>query len=159
MNTFQCLATRRGKNRSGVLTASLSTALITAMLITLALTTRAQLTFTPILNISAAQQAGAAQESTPSQLTISFSNEDLSPANATVIAGKVLLKVEDQRPQERRTLRINRQSGELVREITLPDKATEWNTELELGVGQYVLSETSRTGGSCVITAQSPPTN
>jgi hypothetical protein len=120
-------------------------------------TARAQSLLLPILNVSATQQAGNAQERTPSHLTIRFSNEGLTPASATVIAGKVLLKVENQRPLERLTLRINRQDGELIREISVPDKATEWSTELELGVGQYVVSETSRTAGSCVITAQAPP--
>lgn len=156
MKIIQHLA-RRGMNRSGSLTAALSTALVIATLLSVTFTARAQSPFSTIVNINAAQQQGAAQERAPSQLTIQFSNEGLSPANATVIAGKILLKVENQRPMERLTLRINHQGGELIREVALPDKATAWNTELELNVGQYVVTETSRTGGSCVITVQAPP--
>jgi hypothetical protein len=158
MNTLQHLSQeKRKKRQAGAYALGQPVALIAVLFLSVMLTAKAQSPIALVLNSNAAQQAGNSQENTPSQLTIRFSNEGLSPASATVLAGKILLKVENQRPLERLTLRINRQGGELIREVALPDKATEWTTELELGVGQYVVSETSRTGGSCVLTVQAPP--
>lgn len=160
MNALQRLSQVNSKKRRACAhTLGHPLALIAVLLLSVMFTARAQSPLTLGLNSNATRQAGSAQENTPSQLTIRFSNEGLSPASAAVTAGKIFLKVENQRPLERLTLRINRQGGELIREIALPDKATEWNTELELGVGQYVVSETSRTAGSCVITVQDPPAN
>ena len=157
MNTLQYLSQgSRKKRQAGVSVHWQPAALMAVMLLSLTFTVRAQSPLSLIFISKTAQQAGNAQESTPSNLTIRYTNEGLSPASATVIAGKVVLKVENQRPLERLTLRINRQGGELVREVALPDKATEWTTELELGAGQYVVTETSRTGVSCQITAQAP---
>lgn len=89
-----------------------------------------------------------------SQLTITVSSTGISPSSATVKAGVTSLTVENQRVLDRVTLRVSNQSGELMREISLPDKASVWKTELDLSAGQYVISDTSNAAWSCRITVQ-----
>lgn len=110
-------------------------------------------TFVITLLIAVALTAGA-QNTPPSQLAITVSSQGLTPTTATVKAGTTLLTVTNQRTQERVTLRISNQSGELVREIALPDKATVWKTELDLSVGQYVITDTSNAAWSCQLTVE-----
>lgn len=157
MNTFDHLINRARKQGAAVVNVSRPAALIAALLSSLSFTARAHSTLPSLLNAGAAQPAANMQERAPSQLTIQYTSQGIGPATATVVAGRVLLKVVNQRPLERVTLRLSRQNGEFVREIALPDKAAEWNTELELTVGQYVVTEASNSAGSCVITVQVPP--
>lgn len=97
-----------------------------------------------------------AQSTLPSKLTITISSQGMTPASATVSAGIVHLKVENQTGQEQIKLRLSRQNGDLVRELVMPESAKEWHTELELKEGQYVIS-VSNSSLSCQITAQTPP--
>lgn len=125
----------------------------------------AALTLVPLcfqtVRVSAAHRAAASpQQSAPTQLTITLSSQGMTPASATVGTGIVHLRIENQSGQDHLTLRLSRDSGELVREISLPDKTPEITTELELKTGgQYVLSEASNTSWKCSLTAQAPPSS
>ncbi|HEX8845800.1 MAG TPA: hypothetical protein VF791_14200 [Pyrinomonadaceae bacterium] len=140
MHKLQHLITRTKAGRSGLFGRALACAtLVVALLVTLSLN-------------------ADAQSAAPSQLTIVISGQGMTPASATVSTGIVHLALELQGSQEQLTLRVSRENGELVREITIAEKATEWATELELGAaGQYVLSVAGHTSWSCRITAQAPP--
>lgn len=110
--------------------------------------------------VSAADRATSAQQSATAQLTVTLSSQGMTPASATVSTGIVHLTVQNQSGQDHLTLRVSRASGELVREISLPDKTSEVTTELELKTaGQYQLSESSNSSWRCSLTAQAPPSN
>lgn len=113
--------------------------MIAALLVSLSLTTSAQ------------------QAPPPSLLTVTVSSQGITPGTATVNAGVLRLTIENQRALERMTLRISDQSGQLIREISLPDKTSEWKTEMNLAVGQYVITDVSNSSASCRITVQTPP--
>ena len=98
-----------------------------------------------------------AQTAPPSPLTITVSSQGLTPGTATANAGIIRLTIENQRSAERVTLRLSNQAGELIREISLPDKATEWKTKVALVAGQYMISDVSNSSASCRITVQAPP--
>lgn len=103
-------------------------------------------------------RAGA-QTAAPSQLTITISSQGMTPQSATVSTGIVHLKVLNQSGQDTLTLRVSRQSGELLREINVAEKG-ERAIELELSAaGQYVISEASNSSWTCTITAQAPPSS
>jgi flagellar hook assembly protein FlgD len=98
-----------------------------------------------------------AQTTQPSQITITVSSQAITPTTATANAGIIRLIIENQKTQQRVTLRISDQAGSLVREISVPDKATEWKTEVELAVGQYTISDVNNADASCRITVQTQP--
>jgi hypothetical protein len=98
-----------------------------------------------------------AQSSTPSQLTITVSSQGMTPSTATVSSGVVHLLVKNSSSVETLRLKVTRESGELVRELTAPNKSEDWAIELELSAGQYVISESSNTSWNCRLTAQAPP--
>lgn len=95
-----------------------------------------------------------AQTTAPTKLTITISSQGITPDSATVSSGIVHLFVENPSEIESLKLRVTRASGELVREVTLPVKAKEWATELELSAGQYTLSVADNATLSCQITVQ-----
>ncbi|HKC65850.1 MAG TPA: hypothetical protein VKB86_19560 [Pyrinomonadaceae bacterium] len=100
-----------------------------------------------------------AQTAAPSQLTITISSQGMTPSAATISTGIVHLKVQNQSSQDTLTLRVNRQGGELLREISVTEKG-ERAIELELSAaGQYVISEASNSSWTCTITAQAPPSS
>lgn len=88
------------------------------------------------------------------QLTITVSNAGLTPTSATVSGGIVHLKIENQSSRETLTLRLSRENGQLVREVVLPEGTRELSTEVELGAGQYTMTETSNTSWTCALTVQ-----
>lgn len=88
------------------------------------------------------------------QLTITVSNTGMTPTSATVSGGIVHLKIENSSMRDSITLRISREGGSLVREIVLPEGTRELSTELEIGAGQYVVTETSNTAWTCALTVQ-----
>jgi hypothetical protein len=100
-----------------------------------------------------------AQSGVSAQLTITISTQGMTPSSATVSAGIVHLKIQNQSNNDQLTLRVSRESGELVREVTVTAKGGEWATELELSAGQYVITEASNTSWTCHITAQAPASN
>jgi flagellar hook assembly protein FlgD len=106
---------------------------------------------------SLAFSASAQQRPSPSQITITVSSQGITPTTTTANAGPIRLTIENQKAMERVTLRISNQSGELIREISVPDKSSEWKTEVELPIGQYVISDVSNSSASCRITVQAPP--
>jgi flagellar hook assembly protein FlgD len=110
-----------------------------------------------LLLTSLAFTVSAQQTPAPAQLTLTVSSQGITPGTATVNAGVIRLTIENQKTLERVTLHISDQSGQLVREISVPDKSTQWNTELNLAVGQYVISDVSNSSASCRITVQTPP--
>jgi predicted PurR-regulated permease PerM len=98
-----------------------------------------------------------AQIAEPSQVTITVNSQGITPSTATANAGVIRLTIENQKAQQRVTLRVNDQAGETLREISVPDKATEWKTEVELPVGQFTISDVNNSSASCRITVQTPP--
>lgn len=88
------------------------------------------------------------------QVTIIVSDAGMTPASATVNGGIVHLKIENSSARNTLTLRISRESGSVVREIVLPDGIRELSTEVEIGAGQYVVTETSNTSWNCALTIQ-----
>src|SRR5437588_12345817 len=81
-----------------------------------------------------------AQTAATSQLTITINSQGMTPASATVSTGIIHLKVKNQTDSDRLTLRVSRDSGELVREISVTEK-DERAIELELSTaGQYVIT-------------------
>jgi hypothetical protein len=101
-----------------------------------------------------------AQSGTPStQLTLTISSQGMTPTTATVYSWIIHVRVINHSNLESLKLKVLRQSGELVREPTAPNKAEIWDLELELGTGQFVISEASNTSWACQITAQAPPSN
>jgi hypothetical protein len=132
--------------------------LVIALLITPTLKTRAHSPASLRSETGMKQQSGGAQTTAPPlQLSITVSNQGMTPASATVSSGMVHLMVENRSGQENLLLRVSRESGELVREISVTGKGQESATELELSAGQYALTETSNAAWTCRITAQSPP--
>jgi hypothetical protein len=111
------------------------------------------------LFVSVSLMAKAQGSTPPSQLTLTISSQGMTPATSTVSAGIVHVRVLNNSNLEILKLRLTRGSGELVREMTAPNKAEIWDLELELGAGQYVISEASNTSWVCHITAQAPPSN
>lgn len=104
------------------------------------------------------RQSADAQEAAPSQLTVTVSDQGVTPTSATVSAGIVHLIVKNQSGQEHLTLRLSRENGELIREVAVQEKTAEWVTELELSApGKYVLTVVGATSWSCQITAQGRP--
>ena len=89
------------------------------------------------------------------QITITMSEAGMTPTSATASGGIVHLKVVNSSTRDALTLRISReQGGALVREIALPEGALELSTEVELGAGQYVISDASNTTLTCTLTVQ-----
>jgi hypothetical protein len=100
-----------------------------------------------------------AQSTPSSQLTITVSSQGMTPATATVVAGIVHLLVKNTSSVETLRLRVVRENGELVKEMTAPNGSDEWAIELELSAGQYTISEASNTAWSCHLTVQAPPSS
>jgi hypothetical protein len=88
------------------------------------------------------------------QLTITISNTGISPTSATVSGGIIHLKVENSSSRNTLTLRISRENGSLVREVVLNEGVRELSTELEIGAGQYVVTDASISTWSCALTIQ-----
>jgi hypothetical protein len=128
-----------------------------ALLTSLTLTTQAT-DQSHFLNVSSGLSTGdirvvdEAQQGGSNQLTLTFTGQGVSPSSATMSAGIIHLFVENQSGQEQLTLRVTKQGGAVVREITVTGKKI--GTELPLETGQYVLSETGNAGWSCQLTVQ-----
>ena len=76
------------------------------------------------------------------QVSVTLRFEGFDPEETTVQAGRFLLAVSNQSGAEGLVLRINRdETGELVRELTVPAGSQDWSAEVELGAGGYLLSE------------------
>lgn len=88
------------------------------------------------------------------QLTITISNAGMTPTSATASGGIVHLKITNSSTRDTLTLRLNRENGALVREIMLPEGTRELSTEVEIGAGQYSLTETSNATWTCALTIQ-----
>lgn len=126
--------TKRGAQRAAhKRTVAISAAIVVALLISMILTMKAHAV---------------------GQLTITVSNTGMTPTSATVNGGIVHLKIENSSTREIITLRINRENGSLVREIVLPEGTRELSTEMEIGAGQFVLTDSSNTAWSCQLTVQ-----
>lgn len=84
---------------------------------------------------------------------ITIRDEGFDPAEVRRDAGKFLLTVDDRRSStaQRLTLRLSRGDGELVREIEVPEKATDWAEEIDLQTGEYAVSEVNHTTWVCRI--------
>lgn len=87
-------------------------------------------------------------------LTITISNTGMTPTSATASGGIVHLKVVNSSSRETITLRINRENGQLVREVVLPEGTRELSTEVEIGAGQYSVTDASNTSWTCALTVQ-----
>jgi len=127
----------RSKNRSSSIKRIITCAMLTALLVSLSVFIRAQ--------------------STTSQLTITVSSQGMTPTNATVGTGIIHLLVKNNSNVEPLHLKVTRESGELVREMTAPNNSNEWAIELELSAGLYTISEASNTSWNCHVTVQAPP--
>lgn len=153
MSTHHHLTKRSNKSERS-LRVALPAVLVTALLISLAFTASAHSLWPDTSNFSTEQTSTGAQSAAPSHLTITISSQGITPASATVSAGIVHLTIKNQSSQEQLTLRISRDNGTLVREIS-SEMAEEWATELELSEpGQYVITVVGTTSGSCQLTAQ-----
>lgn len=154
MHMHKYVTTRFEKNRFALLSA----VLIAGLLASLSLTANAHSLWIYTGDAgTGGQQSGDTQTAPPSQLTVTINNQGMTQSSGTVAAGMVHLRVENPNGLEDLKLRVSRESGELVREISVADKAGELETELDLSAGQYVLSEESHTTWTCRITAQAPP--
>jgi hypothetical protein len=116
-------------------------------------------TVTTAATFATESQSGGEQAAAPTQLTITISSQGMTPATATVRTGIVHLFLENPNGIESLKLRVTRGSGELVREINVPNRSAEWATELELSAGQYVITEANNPSWTCQLTAQAPPDN
>jgi hypothetical protein len=83
-------------------------------------------------------------------------DDGFDPSEITRVPGKFLLSVDDRRNDktQRLTLRLSREGGEHLRDIEVPEKATDWAEEVELQAGRYVLTEVSHSNWTCRITVQ-----
>lgn len=77
-----------------------------------------------------------------------------SPSEVTRAAGSFNLSVTNQSGAGELLLRLTRDSGELVREFSVPQGAQQGNAELELSAGGYTLTEANHPAWLFHITAQ-----
>lgn len=78
------------------------------------------------------------------------------PAQVTRRPGKFLLTADDRRGDKSHSLKLklSREDGNLLREIEVPEQATDWAEELDLPAGRYVLTESSHSAWSCSIVVE-----
>lgn len=88
------------------------------------------------------------------QFTLIVSDAGMTPTSATMSGGIIHLKLQNTSSRDTITLRISRENGGLVREIVLAEGVRELSTEVEIGAGQYVVTETSNTAWNCTLTIQ-----
>ena len=83
-------------------------------------------------------------------LQLVISDGGFEPAQITRRPGKFLLTADDRRgdKSQRLTLRLSREGGELLREIDVPEEATDWAEEIDLPAGRYLVGEVSHPGWS-----------
>jgi hypothetical protein len=101
--------------------------------------------------------AVTAQSTPSSQLTITISSQGMTPSSATVSSGITHLLVKNNSSVETLHLKVTREGGEVVKEMTAPNSSNEWAIELELSAGLYTISEVSNTSWNCHVTVQAPP--
>ena len=101
--------------------------------------------------------AGAQVEPTPEEpeeVILTLQAEGFTPAELTRPAGRFFLSVDNRSGVEPLTLRLNQESGELVREMHIQRGTLDWREELNLTVGGYTLTEASHPSWVCRITVQ-----
>lgn len=92
-------------------------------------------------------------------ITITVSSQGMTPSSATVSAGIVHLLVKNTSSVETLQLKVVRESGEVVKEMSAPNSSGEWAIELELSAGQYTISEATNRLWNCHLTAEAPPSS
>jgi hypothetical protein len=80
--------------------------------------------------------------------------EGFTPSEVTCAAGSFTLSVTNQSRAEGLTLRLARDSGELVQEITVGAQGQQASTEVSLPAGGYTLTEANHPAWLFHITAQ-----
>lgn len=95
----------------------------------------------------------ALSQETEESLQLIIGDSGFEPTQVTRRPGKFLLTADDRRgdKSQRLTLRLSRESGELLREIEVSAQATDWAEELDLPAGRYALGEATHTEWSCRI--------
>ncbi len=87
-------------------------------------------------------------------VSVTATAEGFAPSEVTRSAGSFNLEVLNQSGAEGLTLKLMRDSGELVREMVLPPGAQQWSEEVDLPVGDYTLIEANHPAWLFHITAQ-----
>lgn len=87
-------------------------------------------------------------------VSITVNAGGFAPSEATCAAGSLNLSVSNQSGAEALTLRLTRDSGELVQEISLPQGTSQWSGEVTLSSGGYTLMEVNHPAWLFHINAQ-----
>jgi hypothetical protein len=124
------------------------------LLIALTWTARAHVASPPVRSNSVALLSMGLATPAAGELFITINDAGMTPTSATVSGGIVHLRIENNSGREAITLRISRESGGLVREVSMPEHTRELNTEVEIGAGRYVLTEASTPAWACQLTVQ-----
>lgn len=87
-------------------------------------------------------------------VSVTVTADGFAPSEATRSAGSFNLEVLNQSGAEGLTLKLMRDSGELVGEYIIPQGAQQWSEEVELAAGGYTLTEATHPAWLFHITAQ-----
>lgn len=87
-------------------------------------------------------------------VSVTVNANGFAPSEATCAAGNLNLSVSNQSGTEGLTLRLMRDSGELVQEIAMPQGTQQWSGEVMLSSGGYTLMEANHPAWLFHINAQ-----
>jgi hypothetical protein len=85
------------------------------------------------------------------EVTLTVTNDGFAPAQLTRPAGRFMLAVDNRSDAAELTLRLNGESGGLLREFKVPASALDWSEAVDLTAGQYTLVEVSHPHWVCRI--------
>jgi hypothetical protein len=87
-------------------------------------------------------------------VSITISDDGFAPSEITRAAGSFSLAVSNQSGAGGLTLKLTRDNGETVQEISMPQGAEQWSGEVTLSSGGYTLTEANHPAWLFHITAQ-----
>ncbi|HKS30531.1 MAG TPA: hypothetical protein VJS44_22085, partial [Pyrinomonadaceae bacterium] len=76
------------------------------------------------------------------------------PVQVTRTGGEFRLCLNKRPRADDLVVRLKKQSGELVKEISLPKESIDWSEMVNLAAGSYTLTEANHSGWACQITIQ-----